>query len=139
MTHDCCLRSDSHHRWITSREALACQGIPILKTFSHGVAVCTWAMDDYDNDDYSTENCRRAMLTAAADNDRTSRIGQAGNAMHAECVGLSIAYVLSQGTSKSSGSDARGTEQQPGSSSRLSPALKGMAAMIAGRGSCRRK
>ena len=86
-------RSDVHHRWLTSREALACQGMPILKEFSHGVALCTWAADEYEEDIFDPDQLG-ALQGISADENRTSRIGQAGNAMHTECVGTAIAWIL---------------------------------------------
>ena len=65
----------------------------MLKSLSYGVATCGFALDDYDDD--CVENT--AWQSAEPDTDRTSRIGQAGNAMHTESVGIMIAYVLSRG------------------------------------------
>ena len=88
-------RSDRHHRWLTSREALLCQGFPILKSFSHGIPVCGFALDGYELDTWDNPD----VSSAVADSERTSRIGQAGNAMHLQAVGLAMAYVLSRGNS----------------------------------------
>ena len=44
-----------------------------------------------------------------ADTERTCRIGQAGTAMHTECVGIVLAYVLTRGNM--SVSELKGTHQ----------------------------
>ena len=105
------LRSDYHQRWLTSREALLCQGFPILKSFSEGAALCSFALDGYENDvpDLDTQSGKSQACDLDADGDRASRIGQAGNAMHTECVGIMLAYALTRGNT--SVSDLKQTHQ----------------------------
>ena len=82
-------RSDQHHRWLTSREALLAQGFPVQKSLSGGIAACSFALD-YDSDSEPQPD------QVEADSERTSRIGQAGNAMHSNCIGLMVGYLLTQ-------------------------------------------
>ena len=89
-------RSGTHNRWVTPREALACQAIPVLKQYSYGIATCTWANENFDTDNFEYES-RASWKAVSPDLQRTSRIGQAGNAMHAECVGVAISWVLIHG------------------------------------------
>ena len=89
-------RSDFHHRWLTSREALLCQGFPVLTRFSYGEQVCSFAMDGYDTDTADSDTWRSAEV----DMNRTARIGQAGNAMHSQCVGIVLFHIIGSGNTK---------------------------------------
>lgn len=74
------LRSDRHMRWICAREALLLQGIPIFATLSSGVEVTGFA------------SCKSSIR----DTGRTATIGQAGNAMHSQCIAIALMYVVTQ-------------------------------------------
>ena len=76
----CLPRSDRHSRWISAREALLLQGIPIYKSLSFGKVLCSFAKDD-----------SRITYTG-----RTATIGQAGNAMHSQCASIVLMYCLTQ-------------------------------------------
>ena len=53
-------------------------------------------MKNFDADNFEYES-RASWKAVSPDLQRTSRIGQAGNAMHAECVGVAISWVLIYG------------------------------------------
>ena len=84
------IRSDAHGRWITSREALLFQGFPIRPSMSFGKALCMWALEPDSDDEDSWKSVER-------DTDRTARIGQAGNCMHTQCIGIVLLHVMSSG------------------------------------------
>ena len=84
------IRSDTHGRWITSREALLFQGFPIRPSMSFGKALCTWASEPDSDDENGWKSVER-------DTDRTARIGQAGNCMHTQCIGIVLLHVISSG------------------------------------------
>ena len=126
------MRSDVRNRWITSREALLCQGFPILTGFSFGVPVCSFATEGHDWDlADSTE-----WTEAEANTDRTARMGQAGNAMHTQCVGIVLAHVLSSGNRSllqlQHENATRLTSSGSQNSTPLAPGLMRMAAMVMG-------
>ena len=62
------------------------------KSLSGGVVTCSYAMD-YESD---TEMTAEHLGGIQADLNRTSCIGQAGNAMHSNCVGLVLGFILTQ-------------------------------------------
>ena len=74
-------RSDTHHRWLTAREALLCQGFPVNACLSLGQPACSFAVPGRDS----------IFVTS-----RTAVIGQAGNAMHAEACAIAIIYAVTQ-------------------------------------------
>ena len=78
----CCfakpLRSGKHGRWLLAREALLAQGFPVYTALSSGIPLCSFA------------NSVRPTT------GRTAQIGQAGNAMHAECCGIALGFALTQ-------------------------------------------
>ena len=156
------LRSDWHNRFITSREALLFQGFPIIKELSYGVPACSFACEkDCDGEPTCAEmEDMDAWRHATADTQRTSRIGQAGNAMHAECIAITIAFILSRGnmsvddlnncgmygrlvprsantSNLASGSSTGSSSQDRNRGRGLSRSLLAVAAMIAGSGSSR--
>ena len=117
----------------------------MLKQLSYGVATCPFALDGYDDDSYADSGSGWTHITR--DCDRTSRSGQAGNAMHVQCVGVVLAYVLSHGNTKvdiirkrglygklvSSLSSAANVDAATGAaSSGLSTRMRGLALMIRG-------
>ena len=67
----------------------------MLKRFSFGVAVCSFAQDGYETD--TADAPPSSWRDAEIDADRTARIGQAGNAMHVQCMGVVLIYILSRG------------------------------------------
>lgn len=67
-------------RWICAREALLLQGIPILSSLSSGKEVTGFA------------SCKSSIK----DTGRTATIGQAGNAMHSQCVAIALMYAVTQ-------------------------------------------
>ena len=91
---------------------MACQAIPVLKQYSYGIATCTWANESFDTDNFEYES-RASWKAVSPDLQRTSRIGQAGNAMHAECVGVAISWVLIYGVASSCESTGFGPMNAP--------------------------
>ena len=57
---------------------------------SFDVPLCSWAADPDSEDEDSWKGVDK-------DADRTARIGQAGNCMHTQCVGLALLHALSSG------------------------------------------
>ena len=57
---------------------------------SFDVPLCSWATDPDSEDEDSWKEAEK-------DADRTARIGQAGNCMHTQCIGLVILHALSNG------------------------------------------
>ena len=95
-------RSDVHHRWITPSEAMMFQGFPVLKSLSYDVVTCSFAKRNAESvvstealDDGSASKADN--LEDGCASGRTATMGQAGNAMHTECVGIFILYVLTGG------------------------------------------
>ena len=78
--------SDFHKRWLTPNEALLVQGFPIFTSLSYGMAMTSFAEADGDITDKHNATV-----------SRTSKIGMAGNAMHLECVGAAMMYVITHG------------------------------------------
>ena len=79
-------RSDRHSRWICAREALLLQGIPTYPSLSFGRPLCSFAKPG----------------SRIVDTGRTATIGQAGNAMHSQCVAMALLYAATQITIGSS-------------------------------------
>lgn len=67
-------------RWICAREALLLQGIPILSALSFGKQVTGFA----------------SCTSSIRDTGRTATIGQAGNAMHSQCIAIALMYAVTQ-------------------------------------------
>ena len=67
----------------------------MLKRFSFGIAVCSFAQDGYETD--TADAPSSSWREAEPDTNRTARIGQAGNAMHVQCMGVVLIHILSRG------------------------------------------
>lgn len=67
-----------------AHEALTCQGFPVDKELSYGVACCSWAMR------------AKASHSHVPYPSRNVAIGQAGNSMHTEVACSMITYALSE-------------------------------------------
>lgn len=109
------LRSDPHNRWLTPYEALLCQSFPVLKSLCYGLSVTSFSDDLTDDADPNADvvlsqedsceiSCVNITTSASgpdSESGRTARIGQAGNAMHAQMVGVALLHVLSCGATPS--------------------------------------
>lgn len=89
---------------MTPYEALLAQGFPVLPSLCHGLRLTSFSKDLSAEDAAPQAEAAGAdarppvdLWRACPDHGRTARIGQAGNAMHSEIVGLVILYVLSKG------------------------------------------
>ncbi len=67
-------------RWICAREALLLQGIPIFSSLSFDREVTGFA------------SCKSSITETG----RTATIGQAGNAMHSQCIAIALMYAVTQ-------------------------------------------
>ena len=149
-----------HNRFLTSREGLMMQGFPVLTTMTEGVPACLHATHGFESDTFDAD-CGAGLSNVEPDTERTCRIGQAGNAMRSECVGLMLVYILTGGNtsvaqlkdatakgmrriirevagSQAAGATSAASASARGSKRQLSAGLTGMAAMLMGR-SARRK
>lgn len=73
--------SDFHSRWLTSLEALTCQGFPINRSMSYGTVCCSFA-------------ARAEGLCSQPKSGRSAVIGQAGNSMHTEVSTCIVSFAL---------------------------------------------
>ena len=81
------LMSAVHQRWLTLKECITVQGIPVQCAFTHGVACSSFALRSLKSQqgvDPPTWPSRRAALQ------------QAGNSMHAAVAGLVLLFCFSQ-------------------------------------------
>ena len=60
------------------------------------IPVCLRAFDGFEDDVWNNTS-HSELSQINADSERTCRVGQAGNAMHSECVGMVLLYILTAG------------------------------------------
>ena len=107
------IRSGAHERWLSAGEVLCAQGIPIYPALSFDVATCPFATDLlcsqlaatlHDTDEVALVSvdgkAARVARHETVRTGRTARAGMAGNAMHAECVGIALLHILTRGALK---------------------------------------
>ena len=163
-------RSDEHNRWLSAGEALLCQSIPVHCSLTNGVPLCSFARENAQlarqrggGEDGKVKQVKHVAcnsddeIYSDVSEKRTARIGQAGNAMHAQMVGIGMLFaVLADagflGDGKPMGAQPQGQSPQKNmmvvdaaeapaerSAGLLSSGLLGLARLVQGRAQAARR